>query len=65
MNCHNVLVCGEVRGAEAGAVIAVMPSYRAVWLTVHGTTPADGLERLVAAAQMGGGRPPSPFGSGR
>jgi pilus assembly protein CpaF len=65
MNCRSILVCGEVRGAEAGAVVAVMPSYRAVWLTVHGTSPADGLERLVAAAQMGGSRPPSPFSGGR
>jgi hypothetical protein len=65
MNCRGILVCGEVRGAEAGAIIAVMPSYRAVWLTVHGTSPIDGLERLVAAAQMGGTRPPSPFSGGR
>ena len=65
MNCRGILVCGEVRGAEAGAIIAVMPSYRAVWLTVHGTSPVDGLERLVAAAQMGGTRPPSPFSGGR
>jgi Flp pilus assembly CpaF family ATPase len=65
MNCRSILVCGEVRGAEAGAIIAVMPSYRAVWLTVHGTSPVDGLERLVAAAQMGGTRPPSPFSGGR
>jgi len=65
MNCRNILVCGEVRGAEAGAIIAVMPSYRAVWMTVHGTSPVDGLERLVAAAQMGGTRPPSPFSGGR
>jgi pilus assembly protein CpaF len=65
MNCRGILVCGEVRGAEAGGIIAVMPSYKAVWLTVHGTTPEDGLERLVAAAQMGGTRPPSPFSSGR
>jgi Flp pilus assembly CpaF family ATPase len=65
MNCRGILVCGEVRGAEAGAIIAVMPSYRAVWMTVHGTSPVDGLERLVAAAQMGGTRPPSPFSGGR
>jgi pilus assembly protein CpaF len=65
MNCRSILVCGEVRGAEAGAIIAVMPSYRAVWMTVHGTSPVDGLERLVAAAQMGGTRPPSPFSGGR
>jgi Flp pilus assembly CpaF family ATPase len=65
MNCRSILVCGEVRGAEAGAIIAVMPSYKAVWLTVHGTSPVDGLERLVAAAQMGGTRPPSPFSGGR
>ena len=65
MNCNSILVCGEVRGAEAGAIIAVMPSYRALWLTVHGTTAEDGLERLVAAAQMGGTRPPSPFSGGR
>ena len=65
MNCHHILVCGEVRGAEAGAIIAIMPSYRAVWLTVHGTSPVDGLERLVAATQMGGTRPPSPFSGGR
>ena len=65
MNCRSILACGEVRGAEAGAIIAVMPSYRAVWLTVHGTSPVDGLERLVAAAQMGGTRPPSPFSGGR
>lgn len=65
MNCRSILVCGEVRGAEAGAIIAVMPSYRAVWLTVHGTSPVDGLERLVAAAQMGGTHPPSPFSGGR
>jgi Flp pilus assembly CpaF family ATPase len=65
MNCRSILVCGEVRGAEAGAIIAVMPSYRAVWMTVHGTSPVNGLERLVAAAQMGGTRPPSPFSGGR
>ena len=65
MNCRSILVCGEVRGAEAGAIVAVMPSYRAVWMTVHGTSPVDGLERLVAAAQMGGTRPPSPFSGGR
>ena len=65
MNVRFLLVVGEVRGDEAGAIIQVMPSYQAVWMTVHGTSPEDGLERLVSAAQMSGSRPPSPFAGGR
>lgn len=59
------LVVGEVRGAEAGALVSIMPGFHGVTFTVHATSPEAALERLVSIAQMGGGRPPSPYESGQ
>lgn len=59
------LVVGEVRGAEAGALVSIMPGFHGVMFTVHAVRPEAAVERLVSIAQMGGARPPSPYESGR